>query len=184
MSGRQRMATLSVLLFILPLAGCGTPEGVRTFEHAAFTFSIPPGWKTLEEIWKRPASSGEYYGLGVQSLVTIQYPPVQGQGRAFFAVASSPLSEGQDLQSRFTQAYRAIGPEIQDASTRPIQWDNFSGYEATYARAWGESWWRFRDIWLEKDGVIYVLSFHASPESFATYADTFEQISASFRFKD
>jgi len=59
-----------------------------------------------------------------------------------------------------------------------------SGYEITYNRPWGEPWWKFQDIWLEKDNVIYVLSFHAPPTSFDTYNDVFEQILESFQFKD
>lgn len=114
----------------------------------------------------------------------IQYPPDQGKGRVFFVVASSPLAEGQDLESRFTQAYQMAVPEIENASQQLFERGELAGYEITYKRPWGEPWWQFRDVWLEKDGAIYVLSFYASPNSFESYTDTFDQILESFRFKD
>lgn len=167
------------------LTGCLSPAKSRTFENNAFSFAIPAHWKTMEEVWNRPDSSGqEYYGLGVQELVTVQYPTTPGNGKVFFAVASSQLQDGQDLESRFNQAYQMAIPEIEDEVKQPFEQDDLSGYEITYKRPWGEPWWKFRDIWLEKDNVIYVLSFHASPNSFDDYNDTIEQILESFQFKD
>lgn len=172
-------------LLTMFLVGCVSPAKARTFENDTFSFTIPARWKTIEEVWNRPDSSGqEYYGLGVQELVTIQYPPIQGKGEAFFAVASSQLQDGQDLESRFNQAYRLAIPEIRDAVQQSFERGDLSGYEITYNRPWGEPWWKFRDIWLEKNNVIYVLSFHASPYSFENYNDIFEQILESFQFKD
>jgi hypothetical protein len=176
--------SLGFLLTML-LTSCISPTKSRTFENDAFTFTIPAHWKTIDEVWNRPDSSGqEYYGLGVQELVTIQYPTIPGKGKAFFAVASSQVQDGQDLESRFNQAYQMATPEIQDMVIQSFEQGNLSGYEITYNRPWGEPWWKFRDIWLENDNVIYVLSFHASPNSFETYNDTFDQILENFKFKD
>jgi len=161
-----------------------TSPKARTYEHEAFTFTIPAGWQTSEEVFGEPTAPREYDGLGVQELVMIQYPAGQGKGKAFFAVAASPLAEGQSLEARFTQAYQTALPELREVSTRSFEQGNLSGYEITYMRPWGEPWWQFRDIWLEKDGVIYVLSFHALPDSFSACSEAFEQILGSFQFKD
>lgn len=162
-----------------------TTTEARTFENEIITFTIPAGWKTREEVWGQPASlEQDYKGLGVKELIMVQYPPERGQGKAFFVVASSPLASGQDLESRFTQAYQMAVPAIEDASRQLFKQGKLSGYEITYRRPWGESWWQFRDIWLEKDTTIYVLSFYASPNSFETYSDAFDQILESFQFKD
>ena len=172
-------------LLVLSLACRLTPTKVRTFENEMITFTIPAGWQTMDEIWDRPAYlENDYKGLGVQKIVTIQYPPNQGKGKVFFAVAASPMASGQDLESRFTQAYQMAVPEIEDESKSLFEQGELSGYEITYRRPWGEPWWQFRDIWLEKDSVIYVLSFYASPNSFETYSDTFAQMLESFQFKD
>lgn len=185
MSHTRRIAVVFVLLVAAFLAGCRPSAAARTFEHEAFTFTIPAGWQTLEEVWKRPISpQKDYYGLGLQEIVTIQYPPKQGQGSVFFAVATAPLAEGQDLQARLQQTYAETVPAGVDASVRAVECAGLSGYEITYKRPWGEPWWQFRDIWLAKDGVIYVLSFHTSPHVFASYSEVMDQIIGSFRFKD
>jgi hypothetical protein len=94
------------------------------------------------------------------------------------------MAGGQGLESRFTQAYQMAVPEIEDASKHLFEQGELSGYEITYKRPWGEPWWQFRDIWLERNSVIYVLSFYTPPNSFETYSDTFEQILESFQFND
>lgn len=185
MSLTHRIAVVFVLLIAVSLAGCRPPAAARTFDHEAFTFTIPAGWQTLEEVWKRPTSpQKDYYGLGLQEIVTIQYPPKQGQGSAFFAVATAPLAACEDLEARLQQTYAEAVPAVVDASVRPFARAGLSGYEITYKRPWGEPWWQFRDIWLAKGGAVYVLSFHASPHVFASYSEVMDQIIGSFQFKN
>jgi len=158
------------------------PIQAHTYENEMITFTIPSAWQTTEEFPYHSVSPEKgYYGLGVQELVLIQY---QGQGKAFFAVAAAPLANGEDLETRFTQAYQMAMPEIENASQQLFEQGELSGYEITYKRPWGEPWWQFRDIWLEKDAVVYVLSFRTAPDSFDTYSDPFDQILESFRFKE
>jgi hypothetical protein len=58
-----------------------------------------------------------------------------------------------------------------------------SGFEINYQRPWGEPWWQFRDIWVEKDAVIYVLSIYAPPNDFKQHQDDFDLILNIFNFK-
>ena len=172
-------------LLLVPLACNLIPTQPRTFENERISFTIPAGWQTMEEVWDRPATRDrDYYGLGLQELVMIQYPPEQGQGKAFFAVASSPLAEGEQLEARFTQAYQNAIPEIEDVIQGTFELGGLTGFEITYRRPWGEPWWNFRDIWLEQDGMIYVLSFHASPNAFETYSETLDGILESFQVNE
>lgn len=181
----RRIATCWALLMALSLACLNQPSEMRTYEGEKFSFTIPVDWQTNQEIWGESAASGqEFKGLGVQELVLIQYPQQQGKGKAFFVVSSATLAEGQDLESRFNQVYQDAVPEIEEASEQSFALGERAGFEITYKRPWGEPWWKFRDIWLEKDGMVYVLSFYASPNSFDTYAETFKQILESFRFKE
>lgn len=183
MSTKQKIL-ISGFLLVICLSCNLFPTKERTYENEVVRFTIPAGWKTSDEIWNLSPSTQkyEYHGLGVQEIVTVQYPPKRGKSTVFFAVASSPLEEGEDLKSRFTQAYQNAIPEIEDEVQQSIEQNGLSGYEMVYKRPWGEPWWKFRDIWLEKDGMIYVLSFHASPDSFDGYADTFNAILESFQF--
>lgn len=175
-----RFLTLEAKATETPVISTGT----RTYENEIFSFTIPAGWGTMEEVWERPMPpEKDYYGLGLQEIITIQYPPDQGQGTGFFTVASSPLAGGEDLESRFTQAYELASPAIENVSKQLFERGTLSGHEITYKRPWGEPWWQFRDIWLEKDGLIYVLSFHTHINGFENYASVFDQILDNFRFK-
>ena len=157
----------------------------RIYENEAFSFTIPAGWRTMEEVWERPMQPGrDFYGLGVEEVIQIQYPPEKGQGNTFFTVATSALAGGEDLESRFTQAYEKPVPEMEDVSKQIYQRGKLSGFEISYRRPWGEPWWQFHDIWLEKDAVIYVVSFQADPNAFGSRTETFDQILDSFRFND
>lgn len=166
---------------VIILSGCQVKE--RTFSGEGFSFTIPEGWQTMEEVWDKPLPKNQdHYGLGLAQQVMIQYPPEQGEGNAFFAVATVRLSEGQDITSIFTQAYQKAEPEIKDPTQQAYQLGDLSGIEIVYMRPWGEPWWKFRDIWLEKDGMIYLLSFHTSEQSFEKHMDTFDQILESIKF--
>lgn len=154
------------------------------YEGQTFRFTIPAGWATMQEVWgltEHPVQ--EYYGLGVSEEVSIQYPPRQREGQAFFTIASGPLIVREDLETHLRQLYANAIPAVNDLTIQPFTLNSLTGYEATYKRPWGEPWWRFRDVWLEQEGTLYLLSFHASPWTFDNYAETFEQILMSFQFK-
>ena len=105
----RRSAALCMILFLASLACRLAPQQARSYEHEAFSFTIPSGWQTLEEVWGRPAQAGkDFYGLGVAELVMIQYPAQKGQGEVYFAVASAPLAQGEDLQTRFNRIGDAV----------------------------------------------------------------------------
>jgi len=149
-----------------------TKEGF--YQNDVFNFTIPKGWG-IEQ------SDGEYYDLGVAENITIHNDSLATKSNAFFTIASAPLSNGETIESRLSLAYKK-GPQIENAVTNPFERDILSGIEITYDRPWGEPWWKFHDIWLENDGVIYVLSFHAYPNAFETHAQSFDSILDSFSF--
>jgi len=182
---KRYLVFVIAIMISLSLAGCSLPQKPRTFETDAFSFTIPKGWKTMAEVWGNEAAAGQdHYGLGVQQQVMIQYPAKKGKGKAFFAVASRPLADGEILEQAFNSAYQAANPAVEDAIKLPFTQAGLTGFEITYRRPWGEPWWQFRDIWLEKDGAVYVLSFHAPPSSFDTYTNTFNEIIAGFEFSE
>lgn len=157
-------------------------SNLYTNDH--FEFAIPEGWKTKQEIWGDLATTEDnFYGLGLQEIITIQYPAKAGEGNAFFSVASSPLAGGADLTDRFNAAYDDAIPAIQDAEKLTFNQGTLTGQQITYRRPWGEPWWNFHDVWLEEDAIIYVLSFHTTPAGEATYAEIYKQILNSFKFR-
>lgn len=175
-----------VYLLLVCIAGCQPATArERLYEHEVFTFTIPAGWATKGEVWGSPLEpSDDFYGLGVAEVITIQHPKQKGEGKAFFSVASAPLAAGEELQSRIARTYDNAEPEVKDLTQQAFELAGASGQEIRYRRPWGEPWWLFRDVWLEKDGVVYVLSFHAAPAAFGEYADTQDAILESFAFTD
>ena len=154
----------------------------RTFGNGNFSFTIPAGWQTMEEFWQQPQQMDrDYYGLGVTEIIMIT--SATKPNSAYFAVASSPLAGGTDLGTRFHLTYDPLQPDLRDASQQIFDNGVLSGFEISYQRPWGEPWWRFRDIWVEHNAVIYVLSFHSSPDYFDQRQDDFEAILNSFVFK-
>ena len=62
--------------------------------------------------------------------------------------------------------------------------DEFPGYEISYINNMGTALWFYRDIWLEKENVIYVLSFSCLGNSKDDFTPIFDQILDGFSFKD
>ena len=185
MAKKLRLAALILVLLALTLSCSITPTKARTIDNEYFSFTIPDGWKTKEEVFGADAAAGqEFKGLGVQELVFIQYPSGKGQGEVFFVVASSPVATGEDLESRFIRVYQSAVPEIEDASQARFEKGQLAGYEITYRRPWGEPWWQFRDVWLEHNGMVYVLSIYAAPGTLDEYSEPYQQILDSFQFKN
>jgi len=161
-------------------------ESSRPFENDQFSFTIPAGWQTMEELWDRPPEPGrDYYALGIEEIIMITNAQLQVDGpySSYFAVASSPLAGGTDLETRFHQTYDPLIPELREVSQQKFDNGTLSGLEITYQRPWGEPWWQFHDLWVEKDAVIYVLSFHDAPNDFEQHQDEFDLILDSFSFK-
>lgn len=150
-----------------------TKEGL--YENDVFSFSIPEGWGLTQ-------SQGYHYDLNTEKNITIHNDSDAKKSVAFFTISSAPMAEGETLQSLFDGAYQK-GPDIENAVITPFERDTLSGIDITYNRPWGEPRWIFHDIWLEKDGVVYVLTFQSYPNTYETHALTFDVIMESFSFK-
>ncbi len=148
-------------------------------------FTIPAGWRIILETADLTAQpDNDYYGLGVKPYIVIEQSSQTGPGSLYFTIAISPLAEGETLESRYNQAYEGAIPEPEKITEQVIDLNNTSGYEIKYERPWGEPWWKFDDVWMEKEGLIYVLSFRGSPSSFNSTMETRNLLIASFHFEE
>jgi hypothetical protein len=130
------------------------------------------------------AREGEYYDLGMLQVFTLHDHPQSKDSGSFFVLAVSPMPSGDDLESRIASAYAVQQTAIEDMAQQPFEHNGLEGIEATYRRPWGEPWWQFRDVWFEKDGTCYLLSFSSYPNAFDNAAPAFDAILKSFKFKD
>jgi len=118
---KRYLVFVIAIMISLSLAGCSLPQKPRTFETDAFSFTIPKGWKTMAEVWGNEAAAGQdHYGLGVQQQVMIQYPAKKGKGKAFFAVASRPLADGEILERHLTVLTRQPIPRLRMQLSSPL----------------------------------------------------------------
>jgi hypothetical protein len=169
-----------ILCLACLLAGC-QPSGPQVYEHPAFSFDYPPDWQLMSDLWPNYASGRDYYHLGVTEIVMVTSAQKQGESGAYFAVASTSLPAGMDLETLYRQTYAPLTEEITEVSEQLIQVGGASGFEIRYRRPWGEPWWQFRDIWVEKEGTVFVLSFHAI--NLDTYQENVAFLLERFVFK-
>lgn len=178
----KKLFLLLTACLLVTISSC-RPAGPRVYENETFGLTVPAGWETYEDTWGREMPPGQdYYGLGVNTVFTMQSPPGKGKGKLFFSVASAPLEDGETLADRFERAYADPVPEIKNVVKGPYSRGGLTGFQINYSRPWGEPWWRFNDIWIEKDGAAYVLSFHTTPGGYDSAVEVMEQIVGSFYF--
>ncbi len=167
-----RTCLLCTLVF-LSLA-CGLLSSPHKYTSPAFSFTYPKSWQTMADLWPQYQPGRDYYDLGVQEIVMVTSARRQGESGAYFAVASAPLPAGLSLEDAYHQAYAPNVSEFREVSESEVTAGGQPGFEMRYQRPWGEPWWQFLDVWVEKDGVIYVLSFHATPGKFGDFKEDFE----------
>ena len=171
-----------IILFLMgTILACKAVEKSRIYEDPAFSFQFPAGWQLMSELWDQHKLEESYYGLGTRELVMITSVRKRGESGAWFAVAAAPIPADSSLDEVFTRAYAPITGSLQDITQQTVNINGLPGLEMRYRRPWGEPWWQFRDIWLEKDGTAYLLSIHAL--NLDDYAADMEQILNSFALK-
>lgn len=170
-----------VLGFISLFTACQRVT-VEQYNSDSFTFSFPADWQLMSDLWPNYDLKDDYYRLGVTEQVMLTSVQRQGETGAYFAVASAPIPDGSNLEMLFRQTYDQLEGELSDVVESTQEVDGKKGLMIQYRRPWGEPWWEFRDIWLDVDGVAYLLSFHAS--KLDNYQGAMDQILAGFNFKD
>lgn len=172
-----------ILLFmaILIVIACQPSTEPQVYDHPEFTFTYPARWRLMSELFPKHEAGKEYYRLGVQEIVMVTSARKAGEFGVYFAVASAPLPEASDLETFTRQRYQPIMEELRNYSEQEVTLGQLSAIEVTYHRPWGEPWWQFRDLWLEKNGRVYLLSFHAS--SLEPHQQEMNAILDSFSFK-
>ena len=183
-----KVKSLPISILILAALACRLGAEPQLFDHSAFTFIYPAQWHLMSALFPKYEAGRDYYRLGVWEIVTVTSAQKIGEGGVYFTVASAPLPETLDLETFQRQSYQPYLKELRDYSEKEVMIHDSLGYEITYARPWGEPWWRFRDLWLENDGKVYLLSFHVktyatNQQALAPYQQEMDAILESFAFK-
>jgi hypothetical protein len=177
-----RIGFFSLLVCLAFMAGCSAKTQPQ-FEDDLFSFTYPTSWQRMSELWPNYQSGRDYYNLGVQEVVMVTSVQKQGAFGTYFAVAAAPLVDGQKLAAVYNQAYDPIRDEITQVQEDTVTIGGETGNLIRYQRPWGEPWWEFRDIWIEKEDYVIVLSFHAAPGTLENYEEAYKLILDSFKFE-
>jgi hypothetical protein len=134
---------------------------VNHFEDRKISFDYPSDWSTLSKI-----SPGHDEALNVDEVTGVGLPRSPVSVRIY----DRGLPTGSNLRRVYDETYSNtwISQYVKSYTIAEsiITVDGVTAYERVYKRPHGEPWYQIRDIWLEKEGRIYVLSCWASPDSF------------------
>jgi hypothetical protein len=167
---------------MLALAAFACARGTqnRTFSEAEFRFELPAKWQTMAELWNSYQLQEDYYGLGAAEVVALTSVQKRGEFGIWFSVAKKPL-KGATLDELVETTYAQAIPEISDLQQSTTTLDGKPALALRYRRPWGEPWWQFYDVWVRKDSIAYLLSFHAL--ALEEYQADIELILNSFSFQ-
>jgi hypothetical protein len=148
------------------------------YKNELFSFTEPDGWEFKDGSSSTGINAWNYYNLNLNILVEIR----SKEKLPFITISSREMPVGSTLQKEFTDTYAGALPEIKEIETSQTTVDGRNSIEKRYDRPWGEPWYYFEDIWLEKYGVIYVISYQSHLNPTATDLDIFEKMLNGIHF--
>jgi hypothetical protein len=182
----MRKLVAFLLLVLFTLTACGPQPPVKHFENDGIVFDYPASWRSMAEVFGAEYLDDNFRGFGMQEIVAITSMKKKGQFGAYFNVATRPLPAGQNLEDTYRQAYQDyfnINRYSREISEDTIAVDGITALRKIYQSPVGEPWWDYVDIWLEKDGVIYLLSFHCLLNTLEHHEQDLQTILNAFHVK-
>jgi hypothetical protein len=144
-------------------------------------FDYPDGWQSLSEIW--PSYQGGHNPEFDADELTGAADTSRSLTQRYTAsviVMTREIPDGASMADVYDQVYAAM-PSVRGSITEgTLTVDGVTAYERIYEHPSGEPWYRIRDIWLERNGRIYILSCRTLPGSFDAAQEDFDAIVASF----
>jgi sulfatase maturation enzyme AslB (radical SAM superfamily) len=171
---------LTILSLIVLSSGCTDSGGNKSYENNEISFDYPAGWET---------SSNFYYDrvLNASEVAEILDPEsgdFQLKYTTLVRIERKNMTSGQNLKQIFNNTYSAFNQSnIQFISENNTTVDGAIAYEKVYKMPHGEPWYQIRDVWLEKNGKIYIICCWTLPGNFEKVQKDFDMIINSFHVK-
>ncbi|MHB0859149.1 MAG: PsbP-related protein [Anaerolineae bacterium] len=166
----KRLAAVSYLVVVLlaccapattaPTATGGSRDSAR-IEHAEFAFDYPADWANRAE--RYPDYIPHYPQFDTDEPAQVSKAP------AIFWVGTRALPGGSTIETLFRGIYadmEAKGLLVKVIAEEKTTVDGHPALSIIYEQFWGEPLVRQRDLWVEKDGRVYVLSCRSRPSAF------------------
>jgi PsbP-like protein len=198
---RKLIAYIIPILFILiSTSGCidfkGDLANTKSFQNKEIYFSYPSSWVSFSDFW--PSNFGFSYKPSTDqelnaTVITGVLDPKSNTPIEKYSTSvkietknnSGTLKETFDnTYSSLSHSSKASGKSLfQNISERILTVDGVSAYEKVYKIPHGEPYYQIRDVWIYKNGKIYIISCRAFPNNFNQSQNDFDIIINSFHVK-
>lgn len=184
---KKYILLIILLSMVVLVSGCmesaDEPSELETPDIASLTyfadgisFEYPESWITFTE------------DLGPDNLVLVLNPESrdeQGNIETVVAVQLTPLPSGQNLEDTFNATYvsAAENPNFVIISQRVLSINRIKAYENISQVEEEGVQKKKRDVWLEKNGIIYVIRCAALNSDFDQEQIYFDLIISTFQIK-
>lgn len=176
------IASLTLACSLSGLFGLEGDSTPKHFENDEISFDYQGGWRTFAELWPSYEPSHDVT-LDAEELVGVA---VSGFSRSV-RIERKELPLGATLKDVYEQTYKSswISEYVKSytISEETTTVDGVTALEKVYKRPHGEPWYQMREVWLEKDGTVYILSCWALPDNFDEAQEEFRLIIGSFHVK-
>lgn len=148
-----------------------------TFENQEISFKYPENWDILPN--------------QTQNMVIAFGDPTSknnttGTPNTYITVLKEQLPSGQNLKDTFNVTYsklKTIDSSYQNLSNQVITIDGRTAYENVYYKNISNVKKQERAVWVEKNGVVYIITLSTLPGEFDKNQDNFNLVSNSFHIK-
>lgn len=189
-SGRSLSAyVLALFVVIFPILAASSIQALSPpfihYESSEFSLDYPAEWKMISNIFPayRPAVDPE---RGTEEVFAVADPRTATPWEKYtvsFTVSRKTGRKAAELESAFSAA-RAGLDRRRVISERKLEINGVPAREIVYRKPRGENWYTVRDVWLAKNGTIYLLSCRALPGDFDGYQRSFDLLVDSFRMRN
>lgn len=170
--------TLLILIVFL-VSACVPADQTQVYQNDLFKFPLRSGWKVKEAPLATGSNALNYYRLDLEIIVQVY----RSNSNDTITIAKRVLPAGSDLEKEFEATYQKIQNDIRKDTRGEGIMDQQKALVREYERPWGEPWIRFRDVWIEKGGTIFVLSRKSTLTPSQETTEMMNAIEAGIHFK-
>jgi len=157
---------------------------LKHYSNNGVSFNYPDNWGPISKVFPNYKLQHNPELDTEELAVIVDAGSSTGQGEKYSVsvhILKRDLPSGVSLKDLFTQTYEDKSYVMISEDTATI--NGIQAYEKVYKKPHGEPWYQIRDIWLEKDSIVYIISCWTLPNSFAEFQDKFNIVIDSFKIE-
>jgi len=154
---------------------------LKHYSSNGVSFDYPDDWGPISQVFPKYEMQHDPELNADELAIIVDAGSSTGQGEKYSVsvhIMKRDLPSGVSLKSLFDQTYEDKSYVMISDDTATI--NGIQAYIKVYKKPHGEPWYQVKDVWLEKDGEVYIISCWALPSGFAELQDKFNIIIDSF----